>query len=178
MKPSMLLALALLALPLGGCAVGPVAGADEDEIERIAEAEDELTATQGIAVQATYREVVTGTPTYGNPATSPVLTVRITVDDAALQAQFPSFNGTESAFVMVPLLKNGSLVWESRRLTWSGTTTTGYYGQIRLDVHESGSIWGVDWATLSANGVAVGLDANVGTIWAQASGQNWTVVKN
>ncbi|HSO00206.1 MAG TPA: hypothetical protein VLS89_18065 [Candidatus Nanopelagicales bacterium] len=176
MKISILLALSLLALPLAGCAVDADGGLEDLDV--VEEADFGLTASQGISVQASYREVITGTPTYGYPATSPVLTVRITVDDAALKGQFPSFDGMESAFVMVPFQKNGSVVWESRRLTWTGTTLAGYHGQTRLDVHESGSIWGVDWATLSANGVAVGLDANVGTIWAQGPGQNWQVVKN
>jgi hypothetical protein len=46
-----------------------------------------------------------------------------------------------------------------------------------IDIHESGSVWGVDGPTLQTNGVAVGLDTNVGTIWTQAPGQNWPVVK-
>lgn len=177
MKLSILPALALSfsMLTLAGCAFE----ADEEaaNLEAIDIWSEGLTAVSGVTVAATYQEVVTGTPTYGSPATSPVLAIHVEVDDAALRSQFPSFDGMEGAFALVPKQKNGALVWESVALTWKGTTLKGYYAQIKVDIHESGSIWGVDWTTLQAHGVAVGLNTNVGTVWAQSSGQNWAVVK-
>jgi len=177
MKLSILPALALSfsMLTIAGCAFQ----ADDEaaDLESIDIWSEGLTAVSGVTTAATYQEVVTGTPTYGYPATSPMLTIHVEVDDAALRKQFPAFDGMESAFALVPKQKNGALVWESVALSWKGTTLKGYYGQTVIDIHESGSVWGVDWPTLQANGVAVGLTTNVGTIWAQASGQNWPVVK-
>ncbi len=70
----------------------------------------------GVSVSATYRDVVVGTPTYGNDATAPVLTVRVEVDDAAIRAQVPGFDGREQVFVRGPKLKSGGTVWESHAL--------------------------------------------------------------
>jgi hypothetical protein len=169
------LAVAFSMFTLAGCAFqADDETADPELIDIWSEG---LTAVSGVTTVATYQEVVTGTPTYGYPATSPVLTIHVEVDDAALRKQFPSFDGMESAFALVPKQINGALVWESVALSWTGTTSKGYYGQIVIDIQESGSVWGVDWPTLGAHGVAVGLTTNAGTIWTQAPGQNWPVVK-
>lgn len=169
--------LLALSLPIGlttGCgdAGSPAASEDPQYVEGMAQS---LVSTAGITAQATYQEVVTGTPTYGFPATSPVLTVHVEVDDAALRKSFPGFDGLERAFVRVPKLAAGRVIWESVDLRYSGQTRRGYFAEIPIDLHDSGSIWGVDWPTLSANGVAIGLTTNLGIIWAQEEGRNLAV---
>jgi hypothetical protein len=102
MKLSILpaLALAFSMLTVAGCAFQ----VDDEaaELESVDIWSEGLTAVSGVTAYATYQEVVTGTPTYGFPATSPVLTIRVEVDDAALKKQFPGFDGMESAFALVP----------------------------------------------------------------------------
>lgn len=151
--------------------------ADLIEAASVGSLQQNLVATSGIRVQATYREVITGTPTYGHPATSPVLSVHVEVDDAALRRLYPGFDGMERVFVRVPKLSSGRISWETVALRYSGQRRTGYYADVIIDLHDSGSIWNVDWSTLSANGVAVGLDTNLGVIWAQDEGKNHPVIR-
>lgn len=177
---ALILSLSLSVLGIGatGCGISEGVDATEsDSANHVATLSQDLISTTGITVQATYQEVITGTPTYGFPATSPMLSVHIEVSDAALRSAFPSFDGLERAFVMVPKLSSGRVVWESRSLRYSGERRRGYYGDIQIDLHDSGSIWGVDFATLHANGVAIGLETNVGVIWAQPEGKNHPVVR-
>lgn len=171
-------AFALVSTLLQAC--DPMASEDpSDELEgaTVRSLQQNLVATSGLSVQATYREVITGTPTYGSPATSPMLAVHVSVDDAALRRQYPGFDGMERVFVRVPKLVSGGLTWETVSLRYAGQSRTGYYGEIVIDLHESGPIWNVDWATLSANGVAIGIDTNVGVFWAQDEGKNHPVVR-
>lgn len=165
-----------VSLPLTGCGeAGALDGAaDPEEVGAVTQS---LVSTTGITALATYQEVVTGTPTYGSPATSPVLTVHVEVDDAALRKGYPAFDGLERALVRVPKLSAGRVVWESVGLRYSGQTRRGYFAEIPIDLHDSGSIWGVDWATLQAHGVAIGIETNLGTIWAQDEGKNLAVVR-
>ena len=106
-----------------------------------------------------------------------MLSVHVEVSDAALRTAFPSFDGLERVFVMIPKLSSGRVVWEGVSLRYSGETRRGYYGDLKIDLHDSGSIWGIDLATLQANGVAVGLETNVGVIWAQPEGKNHPVTR-
>ena len=176
-RTSALLFALSLSLPLAfaaGCGdvESPASLDDSQYVEGMTQS---LVSTAGITAQATYQEVVTGTPTYGYPATSPVLTVHVEVDDAALRKSFPGFDGLERAFVRVPKLSSGRVVWESVDLRYSGQTRRGYFAEIPIDLHDSGSIWGVDWPTLQANGVAIGLMTNLGIVWAQEEGRNLAV---
>lgn len=170
------LALALGLTLASGCGGAYSDGGGIGEVGTLGQG---LVSTSGITATATYAEVVTGTPTYGSPATSPVLTVHVEVDDAALRKGFPGFDGLERAFALVPKLAAGRLVWESVSLRYSGETRRGYYADIKIDLHDSGPIWctgwGVDWETLRAQGVAIGLETNLGVIWAQAEGKNLAV---
>ncbi|PSM30743.1 hypothetical protein [Haliangium sp. UPWRP_2] len=163
-----------------GCGLEPMA-TDADEADGAAMAlgtrSQSLVSTTGITVTATYQEVVTGTPTYGDPATSPMLRVHVEVSDAALRAAYPSFDGLERVFVRVPKVKSGVVTWESQPLRYSGQSRRGYYGEIVIDLHDSDSIWGVDWPTLSRHGIAIGLDTNLGVIWAQEDGHNFAVTR-
>lgn len=172
------LSLSVLGFGASGCGISVgVDASDSDSTDNVTTLSQQLISLTGITVQATYQEVITGTPTYGFPATSPMLSVHVEVSDAALRTAFPSFDGLERAFVMIPKLSSGRLVWEGVSLRYSGETRRGYYGDIKIDLHDSGSIWGVDLATLQANGVAVGLETNVGVVWAQPEGKNHPVTR-
>lgn len=161
-------------------ACDPAASEDsaaDSQADSVRAMQQSLVTATGVRVQATYRELITGTPTYGDPATSPVLLVHVEVDDAALRALYPSFDGMERVFVRVPKSSPRGLTWENVPLRYSGQRRTGYYGTIVIDLHDSGSIWNVDFATLSANGVAIGLESNLGVIWAQEEGKNHPVLR-
>jgi hypothetical protein len=58
-------------------------------------------------------------------------------------------------------------------LTYQHTARAGYYGQIAVDVYSLGPARVADLDTLERLGVAVGLDTNVGTLWAQDPGANF-----
>lgn len=168
--------LALALTLLVGCGLdGNVPDPADEGESAVATRSEALVSPDGIRVSATYQEVVTGTPTYGDPATSPMLRVHVEVDDAAVRAGNPGFDGLEQVFVRVPKLQAGSLVWESVTLSYSGQTRRGYYGEIKIDLHDSPSIWNIDWPTLSRHGVAIGLQTNLGVIWAQSEGHNFAV---
>ena len=158
-----------------GCGLEPTA--TEADEAALGSRSQGLVSTAGITVAATYQEVVTGTPTYGDPATSPMLRAHVEVSDAALRAAYPSFDGLERVFVRVPKVKSGVVTWESQPLRYSGQSRRGYYGEIVIDLHDSDSIWGVDWPTLSRHGIAIGLDTNLGVIWAQEDGHNFAVTR-
>lgn len=184
MRPS-ILAASILAATLFA-ATGCIGAADDDldtidtsdTSESIQEATSELVATSGVKVSATYRYVVTGTPTYGYDATEPVLTVKVEVTDAQIRQAFPAFDGMESAFALIPKPQaGGAVAWETIPLAFKGTSLQGYYGQTKVDLHESAPTFGVNVAALEQYGVAVGLTTNVGTIWAQNPGSNWSVTK-
>lgn len=173
--------LALSFTLLAGCGPEADLSSSEDALDRspasLASRSQGLVSTTGIRVSATYQEVITGTPTYGDPATSPQLRVHVEVDDAALRSVYPSFDGLERVAVRVPKLRGGSLVWDTIALSYSGQTRRGYYGDIPIDLHDSPAIWGVDFPTLSRLGVALFLDTNLGVIWAQNEGQNYAVTR-
>lgn len=162
-----------------GCGLPP----DSDVADSDGAGADIATRTQavvtgeGITVQATYQEVITGTPTYGDPATTPMLRVHVEVDDTTIRRSHPGFDGFERAFVRVPKLSGGRLGWDSVTLRYSGQTRRGYYADIPIDLHDSDNIWNVDWATLAKHGVAVGLDTNVGVVWAQDTDHNFPVTR-
>ena len=112
---ALILSLSLSVLGVGACGCGSSVGVDASDsysTDHVTALSQQLISLTGITVQATYQEVITGTPTYGFPATSPMLSVHVEVSDAALRTAFPSFDGLERAFVMIPKLSSGRLVWE------------------------------------------------------------------
>ncbi|MCB9526158.1 MAG: hypothetical protein H6702_22665 [Myxococcales bacterium] len=129
---------------------------------------------RAIEVGVFQRQVPTGcTPTYGSPCTEPAVKVRVRVDDALVQQAHPGFDGLEQAFVLLPWRDDdGALQWSGHAVPWSHISRHGYYAELTADVHQTEWLRGVDLATIEAEGVAVGLDTNVGLIWAQAPGEN------
>jgi hypothetical protein len=161
---------ALLALTLSlPVACAPV----EDDTAATWDA-DAVSLRSGVSVDARYRHAFVGTPTYGS-AQTPFLTVAVSVDDVAIRRAHPGFNGFEAPFVRVPRTVDGRVVWESVALRYTGTFTAGYYGQERRDRYELAASRAIDLATVQRLGVAVGLETNVGTLWAQEPGQNFAV---
>ena len=165
-----LLRAALLALSL----TLPVACAPVEADDAATWDADAVTLRAGVTVDARYSHAFVGTPTYGSQQT-PFLRVVVTVDDAAVRRAHPGFNGFEAPFARVPRASAGRVVWETVPLRYAGTSSAGYYGQERRDRYELATPRAIDLATVQRLGVAVGLETNVGTLWAQDLGQNFPV---
>lgn len=165
-----LLRTALLALSLSL----PVACAPVEDDGAPTWATDAVSLRAGVTVDLRYRHVFFGTPTYGSQQT-PVLLATVSVDDAAIRRAHGGFNGFEAPFLRVPRTVGGRVVWESVPLRFAGTFSAGYYGQERRDRYELAATVALDLATVQRLGVAVGLETNVGTLWAQEPGQNFPV---
>lgn len=170
-------ALALSLSLLAGCAV-----------EANPEAEGEAQSTEqsvvsavepGIDVEVKSRLVLIDTPTYGYYPTAPFVSVRILVEDAKLRATRPGFDGYERPFVLLPRADgpNGQVRWERQTPKYKGVTLRGYYAERRLDMYELDAqrMSEADFKLAREHGIAVGMDTNVGTIWAQTPGKNFEV---
>lgn len=129
---------------------------------------------RAVEVGAWQRQVPTGcTPTYGRSCREPAVKVRVRVDDALLRQAHPGFDGLEHAFVLLPYYDaDGLLQWQGHAVPWDRLSRHGYYSELTADVHETDWLRGVDLDAIEAEGVAVGLDTNVGLVWAQAPGAN------
>lgn len=161
----------LLALSLSlTAACAPVDGLDEAATQEA----DAVVLREGVTVDARYRFVYTTTPTYGSQPDA-VLTVTVSVNDATVRRANPGFNGFEAPFVRIPRAENGRVLWESVALRYVGTSPTGYYGQERLDRYELASARRIDLPTVQRLGVAVGMETNVGSLWAQSPDRNHPV---
>lgn len=97
------------------------------------------------------------------------------VDDAAIRAQRPGFDGFERPFVMLPAEHNGQVTWYRHELQYRGPGIAGPWKPNLVDTYELPEVTNVDRAALQKYGVAVGLETNVGTIWAQKPGENFGV---
>jgi hypothetical protein len=172
---NLLLAASIVSLTtLVGCAA-PADDATGSTQEDITSAKE-----PGVEVDAVYRYVVTGTPTYGYDATEPFLWIDIVVDDAAIRRQHPGFDGYERPFVLLPRKDaSGAITWERRELAYRGQSQRGYMALRPVDLYglASTKLSSGDLQAVLAEGVAVGLDSNVGTIWAQDAGKNFVPTK-
>lgn len=130
-----------------------------------------------ISVEAEWRSVSAGTPTYGYDPRAEIVRIEVRVDDAAIRAEHPGFDGLESAFALVPRHTDGGLVWESHEVPFRVQSRAGYYGQVVIDVHRTDWLHGLDVEAAIEYGIAVGLDTNVGPIWAQGPGENFPLVE-
>lgn len=144
------------------------------------------TKVPGISVEAFYRSAPDGVPTYGHQPSTPVLDVEVIVDDAQVAAALPGFDGLESAFVLVPRAEGADRArWELHGLSWAGAayrTVGSLYDQRSERVGDKHVLQGLrlseaDLQQVLARGIAVGLDTNRGTVWAQDADQNFTVDK-
>ena len=171
------LLFACLALLTAACAEGlPTDAAIEDTVDAPIPTKARVSA-EAIRVDAEWRSVSAGTPTYGYDPRAEILRIAVQVDDAAIRAQHPGFDGLESVFVLVPRATDGGLVWESHAVPYWAESRAGYYAQIVIDVHRTDWLHGLDVQAAIEHGVAIGLDTNVGTVWAQGPGENHPVVR-
>jgi hypothetical protein len=166
------LLVCLAALSFQACAPAP-----EDALDLGEDSAAQAVASRrepGLDVTVRTAMVPTGTPTYGYNPQAPVMTVELRVEDSTLRQRRPRFNGLERPFALVPqALEGGATRWVRVPLTYQHTARAGYYGQIAVDVYSLGPARVADLDTLERLGVAVGLDTNVGTLWAQDPGANF-----
>ncbi len=171
------LIVSLAALSFQGCALSPDEAldfGDETVAQSVASRRE-----PGLDVTVRTTMVPTGIPTYGYNPQSPVITVQLRVTDSTLRQRHPRFDGFERPFALVPGAAGGGVRWVRVPLVFRHTTRTGYYGQTPVDVYELGPSRLADLADLDrveSLGVAVGLDTNIGTLWAQDPGQNYRPV--
>lgn len=121
-----------------------------------------ITEAAGVTVHATWQLAVTGTPTYGYDATEPFVSVAIEVDDQAIRAAHPAFDGLERAFVVIPFA-NGT---QRIELPYRGHTLTGYIELRSIDQYslDPRKISADDLTAIRAGGVTIELETNVGTL--------------
>lgn len=133
------------------------------------------TLEPGIQAAATWRRAYVGTPTYGYEPTAPFVTFEVVVEDAALRTTHPAFDGYESAFVLLPRAEGGQVRWERLPLPYRSSSDVGYYSMHRVDTHGWGPVRfsEADFTALATHGFAVGLETNVGVIWAQKPGDDF-----
>lgn len=160
---------------LAGCAV-------ESTPEGTAESTEQSVVSAvepGIDVEVKSRLGLIDTPTYGYYPTAPYVSVSILVEDAKLRATHPGFDGYERPFVLLPRATGtpGEVRWERQTPVYRGVTLRGYYADRRLDMFELDArrMSDADFKLAREHGIAVGMDTNVGTIWAQTPGKNFEV---
>ena len=128
----------------------------------------------GIDVVAKAVSHSVGTPTYGYDPRGLFLTVTASIDDGALRTKHPGFDGLERPFALVTVDDRGAPRTVRIPLPYAHTRRVGYYGERAIDVYEAT----LRLDTLSVErGVAVGLDTNVGTIWAQDPGDDFPITR-
>lgn len=134
-----------------------------------------MSVVSGINVQQaqTYSYFV-GTPTYGSEPV-PAMHLRVAVNDAAVK-EAHGYDGFERPFAMIPREVNGQLTWERHALEFSGHGRAGYFGQLQTDEYQLPRGVRIDPKTVKALGIAIGLETNTGTVWAQRPGENHAVV--
>jgi len=152
----LLLAPVLFLLPLlAACATSGSADATTANDQAITE-------DTGVTVHASWQLAVTGTPTYGYDATEPFVDVAIEVDDQAIRAAHPGFDGLERAFVVIPFA-NGP---QRLELPYRGHTVTGYIELRPIDQYalDARKVSADDLTAIRAEGVTIELETNVGTL--------------
>lgn len=103
------------------------------------------------------------------------LEASLKVDDQKIRAQAPGFDGRERPFVMLPAEHEGEVTWYRHELQYRGPGLAGPWDHTPVDSYELERVTNVDRAALQKYGVALGVDTNVGTLWAQTPGQNFPV---
>jgi hypothetical protein len=124
---------------------------------------DVTTEETGLRVEATWARAITGTPTSGFDATTPVLDFSLRVDDGAIRSAHPSFDGLERPYVLVPRADGSTTRLD---LPFRYTTQEGFIQLHPVDVYDNDTFFisEADLALVRDRGVTVGLDTNVGAI--------------
>lgn len=151
--------IALAALTAAACS----APASESE----ASTNDDLTSSdvEGLQIEAKWARVITGTPTIGFDATTPVIDVSLRVNDREIRAAHPGFDGLERPYVLVPRADGSTTRLD---LPFRYTTQEGFIELHPIDVYDNDTFFvtEADLALVRSRGVVVGLDTNVGAITA------------
>lgn len=106
------------------------------------------------------------------------LQVTMQVKDRFLKEALPGFDGLERPFALVPRKQEGEVVWERLALDHVGTRSPGETAwtrptdRTRIDDYLAVGAFDVDAEAIREHGIALGIDTNVGTVWAQAPGDN------
>jgi hypothetical protein len=124
---------------------------------------------QGLSASAKLNNYFDTTPTYGTPEKT-ALDVRLDVNDAYVRQQF-DYDGFERPFAMVPHEVNGQVEWRKEALQYQGTSLGGYIDLKPVDHYELVEK-DADRAAIAKYGIALGMDTNNGTVWAQAPDHN------
>ncbi len=166
----------LLSMTLLAC----TAAVDHDGNVNVDKAESALgTSNSGIAVEASYTFGYVGTPTYGYEPLGTFLNVTVEIDDAQIRKEHPLFDGFEQPFVFVQIRGDGAnndrLTALNARLVYKNSVRVGYFGERLVDRYVLENLR-LDTLEVS-KGIAVGLDTNVGTLWAQALNQDFPIVR-
>ena len=116
-----------------------------------------------LRVDASWRRVVTGVPTYGYDATTPSVRIGVEVNDAVVRRARPGFDGYERVVAYVPKAAGGS---ERRVLAFRYTTQRGYIELYPVDVHEGDAFFvtEADLAVIRRDGVTITLETNAGVV--------------
>lgn len=162
-KPLLLAALLSLS-SLVGCAAPDV---DEAASSEAALASD----GPALRVDASWRRVVTGTPTYGFDATTPIVSLSARVNDASVRKAHAGFDGYERVVAYVPKADGSS---QRTELRFRYTTQEGYMQLYPVDIHEADSFFvsEADLAVIRRDGITVSLETNTGVV----GGDNVAVV--
>jgi hypothetical protein len=99
----------------------------------------------------------------------------VTVDDQQVRRGHPGFDGMERVFALVPRGQPGCTSWQRVELRYNRTIPANPQTATPLvDDHEAylnGD--GFDFPAIRREGVAFGMDTNVGTLWLQTRGKNF-----
>ena len=108
------------------------------------------------------------------------LHLQVSVDDDSVRSRAAGFNGYERVFALVPERRDGELSWQRQDLSYSGSWSYGGSSRVggrpqpTYDNHsESLRPDAVDPRTIEEEGIAFGMDTNVGTLWMQTLGDNY-----
>jgi hypothetical protein len=117
----------------------------------------------GLRVEATWARAITGTPTIGFDATTPVLDFSLRVDDGAIRGAHAGFDGLERPYVLVPRADGSTTRLD---LPFRYTTQEGFIQLHPVDVYDNDTFFvsEADLALVRDRGVTVGLETNVGDL--------------
>ena len=129
-----------------------------------------------VRIDARYltHSVPTSSPeTIGTPRrTESAVRLDVSVDDARIRQQLQGFDGFERPFALIPSENNGNVTWWRHELSYEGPGREGYHLERPVDRYELDPVRNVDLTAVKKYGIALGLDTNVGTLWAQQPGAN------
>jgi hypothetical protein len=154
---------AALAVGVAGCSATPDAEIAESGGDAIVSSNE-----PAIDVDATYRMVFSHVPTLGSETPDlPLLTVDVTVDDQVFRQMHPAFDSLERAFIIIPRRTDGQIWLDRIEMPFDHRSLVGTTALRWVDVHSLKDVHLSmdDLSLVRSQGIAVGLDTNLGTVW-------------